>query len=317
MLFGLAFFASAHLSGASVEQVIDGYMVDIGYSPEIPLTDEQTRLDFAIYVPDTLEELPFTDIWVRITDDQNRLMFAGGLGKAEFGLTGLTFLFPQPGSYNVFTRFSNDGETLVEATAPLTIEAAKTGWPIGMNEVLAFLIGAALAALITFLLFRRTKSVPESVSSAPEPIPDLGHPFSYKNLLVTVAIGIVCSALAFYATMFLLDRGQEKPLSQRTAAPAQQPTLEGEVSIILTNRGFVPSEVTVRRGTMVTFSTDAGRPFWPASNLHPSHEIYPAFDPKRPLAPDESWSFTFDEVGEWGMHDHLRSYMTGDIKVIE
>lgn len=87
--------------------------------------------------------------------------------------------------------------------------------------------------------------------------------------------------------------------------------------IVLTDRGFEPRDVTVRKGGAVTFTTDVGRPFWPASNLHPDHSIYPLFDPRRPLQPDEEWTFVFDRAGEWQYHDHMRSYYIGTITVIE
>ena len=94
-------------------------------------------------------------------------------------------------------------------------------------------------------------------------------------------------------------------------------TGQGIAEVVLTAQGFVPNEFAVSVGTEVVFTTEAGKPFWPASNIHPSHDIYPAFDPERPLAPDESWSFTFAEVGTWGFHDHVRSYYTGIIEVVE
>jgi len=90
-----------------------------------------------------------------------------------------------------------------------------------------------------------------------------------------------------------------------------------DVVIVLTEEGYVPAEITITKGTRVEFRNETGRPHWPSSNLHPSHEIYPEFDPKRPLAEDETWSFVFDKVGVWGMHDHIRSYYIGTIHVIE
>lgn len=90
---------------------------------------------------------------------------------------------------------------------------------------------------------------------------------------------------------------------------------EAEVEIVLTEEGFSPRDARISRNTTVRFSTDAGRHFWPASNLHPSHDIYPAFDPQRPLAPEESWSFVFEQRGAWGYHDHIRSYYTGILYV--
>jgi plastocyanin len=101
--------------------------------------------------------------------------------------------------------------------------------------------------------------------------------------------------------------------------PAQTELLdlrtESQVSVVLTESGFDPAELQISQGTTVVFTTTAHRHFWPASNLHPSHEIYSAFDPKRPLAPEEEWGFVFNEAGEWGFHDHIRSYYQGVIYV--
>lgn len=90
-----------------------------------------------------------------------------------------------------------------------------------------------------------------------------------------------------------------------------------EVSITLSDDGFVPQYVRVRRGTRVTFTTTRDANFWPASNTHPAHTMYPEFDPKRPVTASESWSFVFDRVGVWNYHDHIRSYFTGTIYVEE
>jgi plastocyanin len=89
------------------------------------------------------------------------------------------------------------------------------------------------------------------------------------------------------------------------------------VGIVLTEEGFEPREIHITKGTKVTFTTTRQNQFWPASNLHPSHEIYPEFDPKYPLEPTESWSFVFDKPGVWRFHDHIRSYFTGTIYVDE
>ena len=93
--------------------------------------------------------------------------------------------------------------------------------------------------------------------------------------------------------------------------------LDGEVSVVLTNEGFEPREFTIVRGTVVTFSTTRDKPFWPASNIHPNHEIYPEFDPERSLSPTQEWSFTFERTGTFGLHDHLRAYFNGVIHVVE
>ncbi|PIR83819.1 hypothetical protein COU18_02430 [Candidatus Kaiserbacteria bacterium CG10_big_fil_rev_8_21_14_0_10_51_14] len=89
-----------------------------------------------------------------------------------------------------------------------------------------------------------------------------------------------------------------------------------EITILLTEHGFEPESVFITRGTNVVFVSERGNEFWPASDLHPFHTIYSAFDAKRPLSPDESWSFVFEKDGHWSFHDHIDALATGAIIVI-
>ncbi len=124
---------------------------------------------------------------------------------------------------------------------------------------------------------------------------------SIRYLLVALVIlgGVV----------FFVFIGKRESLSVQDAVPSS--------SIILTENGFEPSKVIVVKGGTITFSNITEKPYWPASNLHPTHGIYSEFDPLRPLAPDEEWSFTFDRLGTYNFHGHLRSYFVGTIYVVE
>jgi len=88
-------------------------------------------------------------------------------------------------------------------------------------------------------------------------------------------------------------------------------------TIELREEGFYPEELRIQKGDTVIFSTTRGAPFWPASNLHPSHTIYPEFDPKEPIDPGKAWSFRFNKVGNWKYHDHLAPLFRGEIMVSE
>ena len=94
-------------------------------------------------------------------------------------------------------------------------------------------------------------------------------------------------------------------------------TQSGIVHIVeLRDDGFYPKELTIQRGDTVKFTTTGDKFFWPASSVHPTHTIYPEFDPGGPIDHNESWSFTFDEPGIWRYHDHVRASATGKITVI-
>ncbi len=86
--------------------------------------------------------------------------------------------------------------------------------------------------------------------------------------------------------------------------------------ISYTNTCFDPANRTIKLGDTIKFIDNSKtRSMWPASNNHPSHLLYPEFDPKKSIAPGGSWSFTFNKVGAWGYHDHLKSNCTGIITV--
>lgn len=92
---------------------------------------------------------------------------------------------------------------------------------------------------------------------------------------------------------------------------------DGDAIIKMGEDEYAPTNIRIKKGAKVTFVNEAESLRWPASDLHPSHLVYSAFDPKEGLAVGSSWEFTFDQVGEWGYHDHLAPYITGIISVTE
>ena len=85
--------------------------------------------------------------------------------------------------------------------------------------------------------------------------------------------------------------------------------------LVLNENGFSPSEIEIKPGDSVKFSTTLKQPFWPASDLHPTHGIFPEFDPQQPVDPTQSWTFQFLKSGAWKYHDHLNPMHRGIISV--
>lgn len=86
-------------------------------------------------------------------------------------------------------------------------------------------------------------------------------------------------------------------------------------SVLLEETGFTPQQISIKKGDSIEFKTNRGKPFWPASDLHPTHGIYPEFDPQEPIDMDKSWTFTFNKTGSWHFHDHLNPFYRGTITV--
>lgn len=86
-------------------------------------------------------------------------------------------------------------------------------------------------------------------------------------------------------------------------------------SIVMSENGFEPAEMIIQKNTTVAFVNEDNVDRWPASNIHPTHEIYPEFDPKRPIPPGNNWVFKFKKAGTFKYHDHLLPHRKGIIEV--
>lgn len=105
----------------------------------------------------------------------------------------------------------------------------------------------------------------------------------------------------------------------------------GEFTIERSASGYAPNELTVKKGSTVNFTNSSSATHRPASAQHPTHTVYPGsdiqkcgstaqgiiFDACVGVEPGDSYSFTFNEVGEWFYHDHLNPSNFGKVVVVE
>src|SRR2546421_517242 len=82
-------------------------------------------------------------------------------------------------------------------------------------------------------------------------------------------------------------------------------------NIEMSQDGFSPQQITINSGDSITFVNKDTTDHWPASDLHPTHTIYPEFDPKQAIHPNSSWSFTPKRSGTFKFHDHLNPHKKG------
>lgn len=117
LLPGLVF---AHVTGNSWEQVYNQYKVDVGYDSSNFVVGEPARFDFNVVREKDGQEVPFADAWVRVYQG-DKTFFATGIHRPSLGRAGMTFTFPHAGNYNMNVRFENSGESIVDATFPITV----------------------------------------------------------------------------------------------------------------------------------------------------------------------------------------------------
>ncbi|MBI2593020.1 cupredoxin domain-containing protein [Candidatus Daviesbacteria bacterium] len=89
-----------------------------------------------------------------------------------------------------------------------------------------------------------------------------------------------------------------------------------QVQVIeMTPGGFEPNSVTIDANSAVIFKNSDTNPRWPASNVHPTHGIYPEFDPKMQIEPGKDWTFKPKKIGTFKFHDHLFPHFRGTLIV--
>ena len=104
---------------------------------------------------------------------------------------------------------------------------------------------------------------------------------------------------------------EQAPSSQT----AQIPPEKADKVVEFNGSIFLPNVATIKKGQSIAFVNKSNQQMWPASNPHPTHDIYPEFDPQEPIDTGKFWSFTFDRVGTWKYHNHLDPGVTGTIIV--
>jgi plastocyanin len=78
--------------------------------------------------------------------------------------------------------------------------------------------------------------------------------------------------------------------------------------------GFSPKNMTVTKGTAVTWiALDSSAPTV-ASNPHPTHNDIPGFETTT-IYMGQSWSYTFTTAGTWGYHNHNFPEQAGTVTV--
>lgn len=104
---------------------------------------------------------------------------------------------------------------------------------------------------------------------------------------------------------------------EQVGAGNQKGGTMGEVVVTYTDSGYQPKEVTVNKGTKVTFVNDSSAGMWTASGQHPTHQLLPGFDQLKSVSKGGTYVYTFEKVGTWKYHNHVSPDVTGTVVVKE
>lgn len=146
-----------------------------------------------------------------------------------------------------------------------------------------------------------------------------------KSSIILVIIIVIVIGAAF-AVWLLSDRDSSQESSGSSTTNSNSSGTSGSSNsnadepvsnpvVTYDGSSFSPDTLTISVGDTVTFRNDSSTEVWPASDDHPTHTNLSGFDPQRGLESGEDYSFTFEESGEWGYHNHLNPGQNGVIIV--
>ena len=115
------------------------------------------------------------------------------------------------------------------------------------------------------------------------------------------------------------------------ACGGAQQDVGNQLVVQISEQGFEPKAFEIAQGDSVVFENTGDEPHWPASNIHPTHRMYPesgneycgtdqaegSFDACKAVMPGESYAFSFNYPGTWRFHDHLNPEFSGKVTVLE
>ena len=115
--------------------------------------------------------------------------------------------------------------------------------------------------------------------------------------------------------------------SENTSSPSESES-EAAATVRYQNGQFTPQTVTVQQGDTVEFISPDDEDMWVGSDDHPTHtqyagttvsqhcqdgdEISRAFDQ---CSVGDTYTFTFEQTGEWDYHNHVNASAGGTIVV--
>lgn len=141
-----------------------------------------------------------------------------------------------------------------------------------------------------------------------------------KKAVVFILIVIAVLAFAYWQlNYYLWPGGPEVPTLEQKLKTPQVPAQGGIIRepyvVEITDIGFKPSTLEINSGDTVKFVNRGNRDHWPASGVHPTHELCPGFDAFHGLIHNEEYSYTFNFKAPriCPVHDHLDPTLKGTV----
>ncbi len=137
-----------------------------------------------------------------------------------------------------------------------------------------------------------------------------------KAFWIIVVLVVLIGAGWYYVSTQNAGKEIAPPAGDVTPPPPPEAIEDlNKVRVQMTASGFSPSEVRIKPGQTVEFVNIDSADHWPASGVHPTHQLCQGFDARGPVTPGSTYSFQFTSPRECPMHDHLNPTLKGKVIV--
>lgn len=128
---------------------------------------------------------------------------------------------------------------------------------------------------------------------------------SRKKILIFLLLTLLIVAIIFAVQYFISLNKQiiVQPKNQAISQIQPQKIQEGG-NIEITDSGFVPATIEITKGDSVTWTNLDKKSHQIASDPYPTNTLLPDLV-SEPLFTNDSFTFTFDQVGTFTYHDNL------------
>lgn len=136
-----------------------------------------------------------------------------------------------------------------------------------------------------------------------------------KLVLGLIAVLVIIVGYLLFGTAGTKQQSvTPQPAPTTQVSPTQNPVQPAGVTVEVTDNGYSPQTVTIKKGTKVVWTNKTDRTVTVNSDPHPIHVKYPALN-LGSFDTNEVVQLVFGKEGTYTYHNHLNASMTGKIIV--
>jgi|CXWL01.1.fsa_nt_gi hypothetical protein len=122
----LTTIVSAHGDMPSFEKMVDGYLVDIGYTDATPAVGQEITFNADLFTGagDAIKFAPFQTVSLVVMKDGNQLI-AKTLPSVEPNIPSFKISFPETGTYSIVVAFDRGEGSVIRVDFPLQVSGSE------------------------------------------------------------------------------------------------------------------------------------------------------------------------------------------------